>query len=157
MSVNLPPSFDVAAAHRFFSADCFNRAWTLIELPERTPSQEEELLRLTFASHWHWTRREDYAPDKASVGYWQISRVFALLGQADNARRFARRCLEMIEGSETAPFFFAYAHEALARAEALAGNDAEAGKHLETARRLTESVEDEALRKLILDDLETIA
>ena len=30
------PAFDLAAAHKYFAADCFNKAWDLLEKQERT-------------------------------------------------------------------------------------------------------------------------
>ena len=88
------PDFDHPAAHRYFAAECYNRAWDLINKPDRTPEENEQMLRLSLASHWHWTQRSDYAAENVSIAYWQTSRIYTLLGQADNARRYARLCLE---------------------------------------------------------------
>ena len=99
--------------HKRYSAECFNKVWEFIDKKDRSPEDEEEMLRLAMTSHWHWTQRSDYAPDKASVAYWQISRVFALMEQADNARRYAKRSLGVLENSDVDPFFVGYAHEAV--------------------------------------------
>jgi hypothetical protein len=32
-------NFDLAAAHKYFSAHCFNAAWDLIEKKDRTPAE----------------------------------------------------------------------------------------------------------------------
>jgi hypothetical protein len=42
--------FDQAEAHRFFSADCFNKAWTLIDMEKRTAEQDQEMIRHPWAS-----------------------------------------------------------------------------------------------------------
>ncbi len=34
------PDFDVVAAHKHFSASCFNKAWDLIEKKNRTPEED---------------------------------------------------------------------------------------------------------------------
>lgn len=47
------PDFDMDAAHRYFSAGCFNRAWDLMEKSSRTPEEDEQMIRLALASHWH--------------------------------------------------------------------------------------------------------
>jgi hypothetical protein len=148
---------DVHQAHKLFSTGCFNKTWELIEKPERTPEEDEEMLHLAISSLWHWTRRDDFAPVNASVGYWQVSRVFALLGQAENALRYGRRSLEVLEGESAPPFFAAYAREAMARAEAVAGNGEEMKGHLEEARRLAGEVNEEENRKILLADLDTIS
>jgi len=44
------PQFDVAAAHEYFAADCFNKAWDLLEKPTRTPEDERLLVALNQAS-----------------------------------------------------------------------------------------------------------
>ena len=51
------PDFDSAKAHQFFSAHCFNSAWELIDKPERTPEENEQMIQRTMASLWHWTQR----------------------------------------------------------------------------------------------------
>src|SRR5687767_8125788 len=89
---------DQQSAHRLFSSDCFNRAWDLIDKPQRTPDEDRQLLLLSLTSLYHWTQRADCSPRNLSIGYWQAARVFALLGQAGNARAFATVCLEQSEG-----------------------------------------------------------
>jgi len=144
------------AIHKRFSAECFNKVWEFIDKKERSPEEEEEMLRLAMTSHWHWTQRSDYAPDKASVGYWQISRVFALMGQADNARRFAKRSLDVLENVEVDPFFIGYAYEALARAEAVAGDGTATKRYLDVASGIAAKLSDEEMRAMLAADLESI-
>ena len=147
---------DRASAHRRPSAECFIETWEYIEKETRTPEEEEEMLRLTMASHWHWTHRDDYQPRNASVAYWQISRVFALMGQVDNVRRFGLRSVASVENEDIDPFCLGYGYEALARAEAVAGNRTEMEVHLAKAKEIAASVENEENRKLLVDDLKTI-
>lgn len=149
------PEFDTKAAHKYFSAGCFNQAWDLIDKSERTPEEEQAMISLAHASIWHWTRREDCTDRNLSIGYWQASRVYALLGQADNARRYGQLSLDYSEGAE--PFYIGFAYEALARAESLAGNMAESKEYLGLARKLADSVTDPESKKMLLDDLATIA
>jgi hypothetical protein len=154
--MNRKPDFDLAAAHRYFSADCFNAAWDLIDKRSRTP-EEEQMLLCAFASFYHWTMRADYTAQSRSVSLWQISRVFALLGQAENALRFAEKCRAESEASDLPPFFIGYAYEALARACKIQGNNAESRDHRETARELAEKVADAEDRQLLVKDLDALA
>lgn len=149
------PEFDVEAAHKYFSAECFNRAWELIDKAERTAEEEEEMIRLSLASHWHWTQREDYAKTNESVAYWQTSRIYAMLGQADNARRYGKLCLAS-SGEKVPPFYLGYAYEALARAELVAGERGKMEEYLREARRVAETVPDVEARKMLEDDLDSI-
>ena len=150
------PSIDIQAAHKLFSAQCFNETWDLIMNPDRTPEQNDVMLALTMASFWHWTQREDYEPSNASVAFWQISRVFALLGQPENAKRFAKRSLEVTIGTDIGPFYVGYAYEALARAESVAGNAPKTREYLDHAYKLADAIEDAETKKWLLDDLATI-
>ena len=149
------PDFDLESAHKYFSAFCFNRAWDLIDKSTRTPAEDQELIGLNQASIWHWRQRPDCTSQHLSVGYWQAARIYALLGQADNARIYGDLCLAESDG--LAPFYVAYAYEALARAEMVAGNKELMKKHLATARKLAANVRDEESRKMLTADLEGLS
>jgi hypothetical protein len=151
------PDFGLNAAHRFFAADCYNKAWDLLDKTERTPEEDEQMIRLTLASHWHWTQRPDYSAEKASIGYWQTSRVFAVLGQAENARRFGQLCLDASQGADVPPFCLAYAYEALARAEAVAGNHVQAADYITHAQRVAERMSDFETKQQLTADLAAIS
>ena len=150
------PDFDLKAAHKYFSVACFNKAWELLDKPERSEEEDEQMAHLSLASHWHWTQREDYASTNASAAYWQTSRIYAVLGQAENARRYAEKCLEVSQGEDIPPFYLAYAYEALARAELIAGNRERMDQYLGEARRVTDEVSDPEERKWLQEDLVTI-
>ena len=142
-----------AEAHRFFSAHCFNRAWDLIRKSNRTTIECEQMLQLSQASLWHWTQRSDCTPKNLSIGNWQLSRVYALLGQAENAKRSAKMCLHHSE--DTSPFFTGYAHEALARSAAVA-DDVVGKAHLAEARRYLAQVRSDRDRALLQADLQSL-
>ncbi len=148
------PSFDQKDAHSFYSAQCFNQAWGLIDKSDRTPEEDEQMILLSQASIWHWTQRDDCTPTNLSVGYWQASRIHALLEQADQARKYGLLSLDCSPDDD--PFLKGYAHEALARAEMVAGNQAEMVKRLELARQAADSVTDADSKEMILDDLNSI-
>jgi hypothetical protein len=148
------PDFDLQAAHRYFSVECFTKAWELIDKPSRTPAEEVEMVHFCLVSLWHWTQRTDCSRENLSIGYWQASRVYALVRQPENARRYGQLCLEASQGE--GPFFLGYAYEALARAERLAGNQAQAAAHLAEAQRWAAQVPTEDDRQLLLNDLATI-
>ena len=144
-------SLDIAQAHRYFATECFNRAWDLMETTERDADMDEQMLLLSLASLWHWTQCEDCTEQNLSIGYWQVSRVHALLGQADNAQRYAERCQQV--STAQPPFFQAYAHEAFARAAIIGGDLALGRSHLEQASTLALQVEDPQDRALLHGDL----
>lgn len=144
------PGLDLAAAHRHFSAACFNGVWELIDKPDRSPDEDRLMVSMCHASLYHWQQRPDCTSRSLSIGYWQLSRVYALLEQADNARHYGRLCLTHSQNEE---FYLGYAYEALARAEALAGNRTEAETHFAMARELASQVTNKDERDLLEADL----
>jgi hypothetical protein len=149
-------AFDESRAHRHFAAACFNRAWDYLDLPQRNDKQIEEMLHAAHASFWHWLHVPEKTPVNLSIGFWQLSRVYAVAGRAEDARRWARRCLDVGEAERLDPFYRAYAHEASARAEQLAGATAEFQRHLVAARALLPAIEELDDRERLAKDLDSI-
>ena len=55
-----------------------HKAWELIDKTQRSPQEDEEMLRLSMASHWHWTQRKDYGPTNASMTILWTSMGFCM-------------------------------------------------------------------------------
>jgi hypothetical protein len=141
---------------RRLAVDLFNHAWTLMRLPERTPEQDDELIHAAHASRHHWAEVGTAA--NLARGEWQVSRVYATLGRAEPALYHARRCLAYCESDPDAleSWDLPYAYEALARAHAVAGEDAEAERLAARASELGESIADAEDREQLAADLATI-
>src|SRR5688572_9140139 len=86
-----PPAATDREARRLLAADLFNHTWTLMELPERSPMQDDEMIHSAHASRYHWG--EFGTPANLARGEWQCSRVYTVLGRAEPAMWHARRCL----------------------------------------------------------------
>jgi tetratricopeptide (TPR) repeat protein len=141
---------------RQLAVDLFNHAWTLMELDGRTPEQDDELIHAAHASRHHWAAVG--TPANLARGEWQLSRVYAVLGRAEPALHHARRCLAHCEANPDAleDWDLAYAHEALARAHALAGEADEAGRHAAQAHELSARVAGAKDREHLEADLATL-
>ena len=150
-----PLAFDEAAGHRFFSATCFNRTWELLDKANRTAEDTETMIACCLASVWHWQQRPDCSRRNLSVGYWQVARVYSLVGQAQNAWRYGELCLKASEGEE--PFYLGYAYEALARAAKLAGDDELTRQYLRHAEELAGQLADGEEREMLTKDLNSLA
>jgi len=148
------PDFDVSAAHQYFAAHCFNRAWDLIDQQDRTPEDDRLMVALSQASIFHWLQRPDCTNQHLSIGYWQASRIQALLGNSSESLHYARVCLSF--SSDLAPFYVGYAHEALARGYHLSGDVPQTEEHLKRGRELANQVTDASERDLLLADLASI-
>ena len=147
---------DDAKVHENFSVYCFNSAWDLMDKTERTPTENEDMLRLSMASCWHWTQRPDCTNQQLSIGYWQISRIHSMLGRSIEARRYGELCLAASHDTNVAPFSLAYAYEALARASALAKNEAMKLEYIDLANKVIETMSDTEMKTMLLNDLATI-
>ncbi len=152
--MNESPPLDMQLAHRQFSTGAFNLAWELIDKSDRTPEEDIQMLSSAAASLWHWIQRDDVTNQHRSVGYWQLSRVYALLGEGNMARRCGELCLK--SSQQEAPFYLAYAHEALARAAMVAGDPETAQRHKSETQRYLNLVTETESRKLLVADLATI-
>ena len=149
------PPLDEAAAHRYFSADCFNRTWELLDKSDRSPEESETMVACALASVWHWRQRPDCAPRNLSIGYWQVSRVYAVLGQAQNAWHYGELCLKASEKEE--PFYLGYAYETLARAARLAGDNELKVRYLRHAQELAGQLPDGEEREMLNKDLNELS
>jgi hypothetical protein len=142
--------------HRRVGVDLFNHVWTLLDKPERTREEDDEMVHASHASAYHW--RHAGTPANSARSEWQCSRVYAVLGRAEPALWHARRCLEIVEANRDAmePWDEPFAHEAFARASTVAGDAAGARRHLELARAGADSVDDDEDREHLLQALATV-
>jgi len=151
------PELD-GAAHRRLGVDLFNHTWTLIEKPDRTPAETDEMIHAAHASRHHWSKAGTTV--HLGRGEWQIARVYSVLRRAEPARWHAGRCLAYVEAAvaagEAEDWDLAAAREAMARAAVVAGDEAEAIRWRDLAREALAAIEDPADRELIEGDLATL-
>jgi DNA-binding transcriptional MerR regulator len=142
--------------HRTLGVDLFNKTWTLMEKPTRTPEEDDEMIHCAHASAYHWLQVGTKANRARSE--WQCSRVHAILGHVDEALRHAQRCLELVEGApeDMKDWDLPAAYEALARAHMVAGDVEESRRFAELGRAATARIEDEDDRGVIEADFATI-
>ena len=149
-------NFNLAEAHKYFSAGCFNKTWEFIEKKKRTDEENNEMIATSFASLWHWMQRADHTNENFSVAYWQLSRVFALAKEPENALKYAKLCLASSKGKNIDPFYLAYAYEALARAEMTAKNKDKMKSYIKRALLVSEKITDQKHKSWLLNDLKSI-
>ena len=140
---------------RQLGVDLFNATWAVLERENRTREGDDELVHVTHASAYHWLRAPECEPKHRARSEWMCSRVYAELGRVEPALHHARRCLELCEEDEPTleDWDLPFAHEALARAYAVAGDAERAAEHERTARELAEKVGDQEDRDLLLEAL----
>lgn len=141
--------------HRRLGAALFNHTWTFLERDGRSPEDDDAMLHAAYASRYHWSKASDEAMHQGR-GEWQLARVYAVLGRAEPALYHARRCLHWCEVGPVEDWETPFAHEALARAHAVAGDWDAAERHEAEARTLAALVEDAEDRELLERDLATL-
>jgi hypothetical protein len=140
-----------AAAHRRLAVDLFNHTWMLLRMPERTPSQDMEMIHSAHASRYHWGVVG--TPVNFARGEWQVSHVYSVLGRGEPALVHGRLCLETCLEHGIRDFDIAYAHEAMSRAHRLLGHDSEALAHARDAQIAAAEVADDEDREQVLMDI----
>lgn len=127
--------------HRKTAARCFNDTWNYLEKKDRDLEDNRQMLYLAHTSRFHWGLVG--TPRNRAVGDWQISRVYASLGQPGLALQFAKASLETCKRNNMTEHMHT-ANEAMARAYAVAKDFSNARRYLIKAKA--------QLRGLRLDD-----
>ncbi|MEP7045940.1 MAG: SRPBCC family protein [Ilumatobacteraceae bacterium] len=136
LTVELTPIEDAAGEwHRSQAIECNNSAWEMIEA-ERTPENDEEMLRRAYASGYHWDRAVRHTPANDARAAWMLAKVQLLVGEPRSSMRYAERCLAICQVNGLEDFDLAYAYEARARALKALGDDESAGQSWELAKNV---------------------
>lgn len=140
--------------HTALAKACFNLTWSYLDRSDRTPDDDEAMINAAHASRYHWNQVG--GPKHFARGEWQLSRVYATLARQDPALRHARRCLAFCEAHQLSAFDHAEAHEALARAAAIAGDAGARKRHLEAAADWATRIDDAEDREIAQADLASV-
>ncbi len=140
--------------HRKLGIDLFNYVWNLLEKPDRTKEEDDEMIHAAHASRWHWGIIGE--PEHLARGEWQISRAYATLGRGEAALRHGLRSLEICRQHAIEDFDLAYAYEAVARAWAVLGGQEERRRYLTLAQEAGAAIKETDDKELLFKDLETI-
>ena len=132
-------------------------SWGLLEKPDRTAAETDELIHRAHASRWHWARGG--ADVNLACGEWLCSRVYATLGRGEPALWHARRCVEINEGlgdDARESWDLPAAYEAMARASFAADDSASGAQWKAKATAALEEIADVDDREPIAQDLATL-
>lgn len=140
-------------AQLLFAKRTNSRVWELLEMPERSQAEDEEMIHAAHASLYHWMQIGMVQHHQR--GLWMIARVHVALGHAAEALRYARRCLELTEQHSEAmeDFDFAFAYEGMARASALAGEQEKARHYHQLAEQAGQAISDQEDQDIFVADL----
>lgn len=149
-------SENTSFSHKQLAVKCFNTVWELLDKKNRTELESEEMVHLCHTSFWNWTQVEEHTQQNLSIGYWQLSRVYSEVGSGNQALKYAHRCLDISLEAELAPFYIAYAYEAIARAQIVLKEMKSAEESLHLTMQFTSKVAVADSKKLLLADIESL-
>ena len=143
--------------HRRLGKEYFNRVWDLLNLEQRTPEQDAEMVHTTHAQAFHWSQVGE--GPRSARAEWQCSWVYSELERPEPALYHAHRCEAICRqyADELEDFDLPAMHEAFARAHLVAGNREEAMHRLRLANDLCAKIADPEDREIIQSQIDSIA
>lgn len=148
---------DERDVHRWFAVNLNNRTWAALDAGEvdaAAPAHHREgLLYGAYASAYHWLQVG--TPVHQARAEHLVARTAVRVGRPELAVHHARRCLELVEAHPdlAEDWDVAFAHEALARASAAAGDEVAARRHLDEACRRGAAIAGDEDREVFLAEL----
>jgi len=142
-----------SATHEQLAKQLFNKTWDYLDMRERAPEDEINMIHCAHASRYHWGVVGEAL--QLERGEWQVSRVYSVLGRSEPALYHAKKCLEICRQNGIGDFDIAFAYEALARAHGLAGDHGNREKYLELAKGAGEKIEAQGNKDYFFSELKT--
>ncbi|WP_035445795.1 hypothetical protein [Bacillus sp. UNC41MFS5] len=139
--------------HKQQAVNSFNAVWDLLDLNVRTNEEVEKMIHQAHTSFYHWTQVEGHTAKNLSIGYWQLSRVYATAGLGERSMYYAERCLSVSLENEIEPFYIGYAYEALSRANALLGHNDRSIEQAKKAMEYAKLIVDKDAKEMLVQDL----
>lgn len=139
--------------HRAEAIDANNSIWELLDRPDRTPADNEELLRRAYAAAYHWTRARGTGPENEARALYMIGKAHLAVGHPELGLEYGDECLAQCNEFGLVDFDLAYAHELRARGLAALGRAAESDAAWAAARAVP--IADEEDRKILEADFAT--
>jgi hypothetical protein len=139
--------------HMQLAKELFNKTWDYLDMKERIPEDEVNMIHSAHASRYHWGVVGTSL--QFERGEWQISRVYSVLGRPEPALYHAKQCLDICKKNEIGDFDIAFAYEAMARAYHLAGEEVSYKKYYEKAENAGKQIEDSGNKEYFMGELKT--
>jgi hypothetical protein len=146
--------FDSAGWEAGIAKALFNRTWELIDKPDRVGEEDLQMLLSAMAARWHWGQVG--GPEEVATSDWQVGHVASLIGMGKLALIFANRNLATALAEGWDGWRLASAHEGVARACAVLGDNDGLARHYAEAEAALAREPDDEDRELIAGQLATI-
>jgi uncharacterized protein YndB with AHSA1/START domain len=137
--------------HRELAVAVNNSIWPMLQMPERTTREGEELLRRAYTAAFHWSQTPKSTPENEIRANYMIGKAWLALGRPKDALTYGDRMIEDCLTHRIGDFDLAYAHELRARALLALGREEEGREAV--ARALAVEVSDDEDREIVEQDL----
>ena len=127
--------------HRRFAVEANNRAWALIEKPELTVADRDELLHTSYSSMYHW--RQVGTDRNHALASLLLAFAHARLGHGDLAAVNAARAQAYFDKNPGEVWEQAFVHAAMAAAAAVSGDRFAHARHHGTASEIGDRLDPE--------------
>jgi len=141
-----PTPEDVALWQRRLASQANNRAWTLAELPRRSPQQDEEMLQAAHAAMYFWNIVG--SPGNRAHAALLLAHVHALLKLPGAATRYLDLSWPHFTRDDCVPGELAFAHAVAANVASAEGNAAAHARHFMEAQAVATRISDPATRTM---------
>ncbi len=143
--------FTEQEAHEHFGVSLNSLVWQLLVKPDRSPEDNEKMIKAAYASCYHWG--EVGTAVNQARGEWLISHVFAVLNQPVPALHHAQRSLAICQENNIGDFDLAFAYEGMGRALAAGNDKTEAQHYFNLAERQGQQIKKAEDRAIFEKDL----
>jgi hypothetical protein len=145
-------TYSLAEAQVHFAKSLNGKVWELLQKENRSKADDQLMIYAAHASCYHWLIVGTGLHHQRAE--WLLSHVFAVLGMVNPAISHASRCLELTNqyADLMQDFDRAYAYEAVARANALAGNQEEARMSIQKAEELAQLIANAEDKSIFMSD-----
>ena len=134
------PSFDVAAASRWFAIESNNATWDWL-YANTSAERTDPIIHVAHTSYHHWSAIGTTINEARAASL--LANVHAACGNGELAVALAQRCLALTEdaGDEAKDWDIAFAQDSLARALAAVGDPGAAAQKV-SARAAGDAISD---------------
>jgi len=146
---------EVALWQRRLASQANNRAWSLAELLQRSPEEDEEMLQAAHAAMHFW--KIVGKPGNHAHAALLLAHVYALLEQPGPAAHYLSRSLPHFTQHAGTPGELAFAHAVAANVATAEGNAAAYAKHYSAAEAAAARMTDPETRNMFAATLRVVS
>jgi hypothetical protein len=141
-----PTPEEVALWQRRLASQANNRAWTLAELLQRSPEEDEEMLQAAHAAMYFW--KIVGTPGNHAHAALLLAHVYALLELPGPATHYLSKSLPHFMQPGCLPGELAFAHAVAANVASAEGNASAYARHYADATAAAAQMTDEQTRNM---------